>query len=138
MLQIIKKFIRPVKNNTGSTLVELMIAVYILLVGTLSTMMFFVQSKVSMRLSQDIVTATTYTESIMEEMRARPTLADIVNTDWSAWAQSQNWQVLPNQSVSVTLPTDTTEDPLKIITTTSWTRNGRPANVTLETHLTKY
>lgn len=126
-----------IKNKKGGSLLEIMISVFVLLIGIMSCLMFFIQVKSTMQFSQDMVTATGHAETIMEEMRSRPSLANIVATDWQAWFNAQNIPPLPGQNINVTIE-DLSDDPLDITTNINWTRNNRSGNVTLVTQLTKY
>lgn len=63
-------------NNAGMTLVEVMIAVFILSIGMMGTLSYFVTTKVAVEIARDQTTATVHAEYVLEDMRAKTTLAE--------------------------------------------------------------
>lgn len=118
------------------SLAELLVTVFILSVGILSSLMFFVTAMTSTELARDTTTATTHGEYIMEEMKTRSTLSNITATNWSTWIQAEGASTLPAESVSVTY-TNSTADPLEIFVAVSWTKKNRTSSVNLTTKMTK-
>ena len=123
-------------RNKGLTLVELMIAVFILAVGIMSTLLFFSQSLIITEVSGDITTASSHAEYVMEEMRSRKTLVDITSTNWEDWAKEQGLYTLPGESLKVSF-NDTISDPLFVETRVNWERSSRTNSVVLVTRITK-
>jgi Tfp pilus assembly protein PilV len=125
-----------IKNNQGFTLLELLIAAYILIVGISSTLLLNVNAMTSSQYSWDLTVATTHAEQILEEMQIRNSLADITNTDWPAWAQQQQLNTLPGEKVDVQYE-NPEADPLDIKVSVEWQRKLRKNDVTFMTKLTK-
>ncbi len=123
-------------KNKGFSLVELLITIFILSLGTISTLLFFITVLHSTQYGSDLTTATSHVESIFEEMKTRTTLADIANTDWPSWAQSQGFVTLPSETITAAI-VNPSADPLVIHTTASWIRNARQNSVILSTEITK-
>ena len=123
-------------RNKGLTLIELMIAVFILAVGIMSTLLFFSQSLIITEVSGDITTASSHAEYVMEEMRSRKTLVDITSTNWEDWAKEHGLNTLPGESLKVSF-NDTITNPLIVETKVNWERSSRTNNVTLVTRITK-
>ncbi|HBO97013.1 MAG TPA: hypothetical protein DD648_03110 [Candidatus Omnitrophica bacterium] len=84
----------------------------------------------------DMTVATSNAEHMLEEMQARDSLADIVNTDWPRWAQDQGLNALPKETFGVAFA-DPASDPLNIQITVNWQRQLRTNQIILKTRLTK-
>lgn len=123
-------------HNSGFTLAELLLAIYILLIGVLTIVIFLTTTTKATEYAGDLTAATIHAERIFEEMRTRTTLAEITATNWAQWAQDQNLLTLPSESVSVSIA-DAGADPLVIHTTVSWVRRLKQNNVVLSTEMTK-
>ena len=123
-------------GKRGLTLAELLLTVFVLSVGILSTLMFFTTVMQSTQYASDITEATSHAEYIFEEMRTRATLANITATDWPAWAASQGFVTLPSEAIGVNI-VNPLADPLVIHITVSWVRNSRQNNIVLSTEITK-
>ncbi len=124
------------KQNKSFTLVELLVAAYILLIGICGILALFVNTMTSTELAWDTTVATSHAQYILEEMQNKKTLADIQTVDWYQWAQEQKLNTLPQETFTVTY-TDPTSDPLDIQVVDQWQRKSRTNNVTLRTKLTK-
>ncbi len=124
------------KNKQGLTLVEVLITVFVLSVGILSTLLFFTNSIISTEYARDLTVATSHSEYILEEMKTRPTLANITSTNWSTWFTGQSVDFLPSETVSVTY-VNSASNPLDITAQVSWTKKSRTNSVSLRTKLTK-
>jgi len=130
-------FAGPLKiKKDGLTLAELLLTVFVLSVGILSTVLFFTTVMQSTQYASDITEATSHAEYVFEEMRTRSTLANITSTDWPVWAASQGFVTLPSEDISVDI-VDPAADPLVIHITVSWVRNSRQNNIVLSTEITK-
>ena len=125
-----------VSNNKGFTLLELLIAAYILVVGIGSMLLLSVNAMTSSRLAWDMTMATSHAEHILEDMQAKDTLADVVQTDWIAWAAQQQLNTLPEEKIVVNF-NDATADPLDIEVTVYWQRQSKNSSISLRTRLTK-
>ena len=123
-------------RNKGFTLIELLLAVFILSVGISAVLMLYVSSMLSAATAWDMTVATSNAEHVLEEMQARDSLADIVNTDWPQWAQDRGLNTLPAETLSVAFA-DPTGDPLNIQIIASWERKSRTNQIILKTRLTK-
>ena len=124
------------KKNRGLTLPELLLAVFILSVGIVSTLLFFSNAMISTEYARDITVATSHAEYILEEMQTRDSLINITLTDWASWAQNEGLNSLPHETFNVSF-TNMLISPIDIETTVSWIRRARTYNVTLTTKLAR-
>jgi prepilin-type N-terminal cleavage/methylation domain-containing protein len=127
---------KKLTNHTGFTLLELLIAAYILTIGISSTLLLNVNAMTSSQYAWDLTVATSHAEHIFEEMQVKENLADITATDWTAWAAKQQILTLPGEKIDVQYE-DPTGDPLNIKLSLAWQRNLRKSDITLITGLTK-
>ena len=123
-------------RNKGFTFIELLMAVFILSVGISAVLMLYTSSMLSAANAWDMTVATSNAEHILEEMQARDSLADIVNTDWALWAADHGLNTLPKEAFSIDFA-DPMSDPLNIQITVSWQRQLRTNQIILKTRLTK-
>ena len=124
------------KKNRGLTLPELLLAVFILSVGIVSTLLFFSNAMISTEYARDITVATSHAEYILEETQTRDSLINITLTDWASWAQNEGLNSLPHETFNVSF-TNMLISPIDIETTVSWMRRARTYNVTLTTKLAR-
>ena len=124
------------KNQNGLTLVEVLIAVFLLSVGIVSTLMFFSNAMLSAEFAGDITVASTHAEFILEEMKSRKTLSNVTATDWAEWARNAGLPSLPGETVEVFF-TNAESDPLEVMATVSWKKKLRNNKVVFITGLTK-
>jgi len=124
------------KHDKAFTLVELLVAVYVLLIGICGILSLFVSSMTSTQSAWDITTAVTHAQNILEEMQSTNTLQAIETTDWNQWAKDQGLNTLSQEAFIVTFP-DPPDDPLDIKVVDQWSRAGRTYSITLYTRLTK-
>src|SRR5882672_6936083 len=111
-------------SKSGLTLVEVLMTVFVLSVGVLSSLMFFTNAMLSTEYARDLTVATTHAEYVFEEMQTRNTLANITGTNWSSWFTGQGLNTLNGESVAVTY-TNSAADPLAVTTTVNWTKKSR-------------
>lgn len=123
-------------RNKGFTFIELLLAVFILSVGISAVLMLYTSSMLSAATAWDMTVATSNAEHMLEEMQARGSLADIVNTDWARWADDHGLNTLPQEALNIDFA-DPTSDPLNIQITVSWQRQLRTNQIILKTRLTK-
>src|SRR6185295_14532760 len=88
-------------HQNGFTLLELLIAAYILIIGISSTLLLNVNAMTSSQYAWDLTMATTHAEHILEEMQLKDNLQDIIGTDWNAWAVQQQLNTLPGENIKV-------------------------------------
>ncbi len=124
------------KKHGGFTLLEVLIATFVLVLGIVSTFLFFTNAMTSTQYAADVTTATSHAEYVFEEMKTRAALSDITNTNWTTWAQNENLNTLPQESIVVQIA-DAQGDPLDIQLAVNWTRKSRQNNVNLRTQMTK-
>jgi Tfp pilus assembly protein PilV len=123
-------------NKKGFTLLELLIAAYILIIGISSTLLLNVNAMTSSQYSWDLTVATTHAEHILEEMQLKGSLPEITGMDWNAWAAQQKLSTLPGEKIEVRF--DNAEaDPLDIEVTVEWQRKLRKNNIAFKTKMTK-
>lgn len=124
------------RRNKGFTFIELLIAVFILSVGISAVLMLYTSSMLSAATAWDMTVATSNAEHVLEEMQARGSLAEIVNTDWTRWAADHGLNTLPAEAFSIAFA-DPANDPLNIQITVSWQRQLKTNQIILKTRLTK-
>ena len=120
----------------GLTLVELIVTMFVLSVTLSSVLMFFTNARLAQQYAKDSTVAVSHAEHMMEEMRARTTLANITATNWPSWASSQNLNTLPSESMTIAY-TNSASDPLEITVSVNWARNARSFAYSLLTRMTK-
>lgn len=124
------------KKNNGFTLVELMTAAYILLVGICGILLLLVNAMSSTEIAKNVTIATSHAEYVLEAMQNEKSLADITAKDWGEWAGQQKFDLLPEESFDISFE-DPAKDPLEIEVTVEWMYKGGTQNTTLRTVLTK-
>jgi len=117
-------------------LAELMIAVYILLVGICGSFMLYINCMHSAQYAWDSTVATTHAQDILEEMQNKKDLRSIISTDWDQWAKQQNLNVLPGETFNVAYA-DPTSNPLNIQVQVQWQRTNAARSIALTTILTR-
>jgi Tfp pilus assembly protein PilV len=125
-----------IPRTQGFTLLELLIAAYILIIGISSTLLLNVNAMTSSQFAWDLTVATTHAEHVLEEMQVKFTLADIMATDWAAWAEQQKLNTLPGETITVKVA-DPDADPLEVEVEVQWQRKLKKSNIALKTRLTK-
>ena len=132
-----KKFL---KNKTGVTFVEVLVALFIVTFGITSSLLYMTTAKAATELAKDKTIALTHAELILEEMKARTTLASITGTDWatfwSSFVTANSITTLPSEALSVSY-VNQAADPLAITVAVSWTKKSRNYGVSLATEMTK-
>ncbi len=123
-------------NHKGLTMAELIVAIFILAVSISSVMMFFANARIAEQYARDSTVAASHGEYLLEEMRARTTLANITGTNWVNWTGTKGLNTLPSENISVAY-TNSAADPLEITVNVNWTRNARGYIQSLLTRLTK-
>ena len=126
----------PRKCNKGFTLVELLLAVFILSVSIVGVLLLFSQSMLSTEYAWDKTIAVSHAEGVLEAMQLKNNLTDITTADWPQWAENQGFNTLPEESLEV-LFTNAAADPLAIQVTVYWVRKERKSQVVLTTQMTK-
>lgn len=124
------------KGNKGFSLVELLLAVFILSVSIAGVLLLFSQSILSTEYAWDKTMATSHAEGILEEMQLRDTLTEVATADWAGWAVKQGFNTLPDEVITIFFA-DAVADPLDIQVTVNWIRKQRDSQVTLRTRMTK-
>ena len=125
-----------IKTNHGLTLVELLIAVFVLTVGISGILLFFVQSMASSQQAWEYSQAAMHTDYILEDMQARPSISEVMGVNWTSWAQVENLNSLPEELVAVEFP-QVKADWLEILVNISWMHKDRPQNFEVKTSIKK-
>ena len=123
-------------ENVGLTLIELLIAAFVLSVGIVSTLLFFSSAMLSADFAGDITVASTHAEHVFEEMRSRNSLLDIASTNWEQWAEAEQLNSLPNEYFKVNF-TNAESNPLEVTLDVDWTKRSRNHKVTMYTTVLK-
>jgi type II secretory pathway pseudopilin PulG len=124
------------RREKSFTLIEVLVAAFVLLVGICSLLSLFVYSMASAETGWDKTLAVSHAESILEAMQKKPTLGEILITDWDQWAHDHNLRGLPEERLKVVFSSPDS-DPLPIQVLVQWERKARTNKVSLETELTK-
>lgn len=128
------------KNKQGMSFVEILVSLFIVTFGIMSSLLYMTTAKAATELAQDKTIATTHAELLLEEMKARTTLASITGTNWETFWQTfvaaNSVTVLPGETLAVTY-TNAAADPLAITIVANWTRKSRTYSISLLTELTK-
>jgi Tfp pilus assembly protein PilV len=122
------------KENLSFTLVELLVAAYILLIGICGILALFANTMISSQSAWDMTVATSHAEHVLEEMQTKISLTEIQSIDWDEWAKKLT--TLSQEKIAITFE-DPTSDPLDIKVTNTWQSKLRTNTVTLRTKLTK-
>jgi prepilin-type N-terminal cleavage/methylation domain-containing protein len=123
-------------EGDGLTLVELMITIFILTIGIMSALLFFVTAMASTEFARDTTVASTHANYLFEHMTTLATLTAITTEDWTTWAVNNGLNTLPGETFTVSYE-DPEADPLQVTAAISWTRRNRNNEVLLITELTK-
>ena len=126
----------PSRSQRALTLVELLVAAYMLLVGICGILLLFTNAMTSTESSWDITIATSHAESILEEMQNIKTLPLVKSQDWDKWLEAKGLKTLPQEVVHIKFG-EIIADPLDIKLEISWERKLKPESIILETRLTK-
>jgi len=122
------------KNKKGLTLVEILFATFILVVGICASLLYFTKAILVTKTARDITTATTHAEYILEEMKTKTTIAEIKNEDWQTWATAQGLNTLTSETVAVSY-SDIAADLVNITLQLNWVTKGRPQQVSFVTEI---
>jgi len=125
-----------IRNRCAMTLVEVLVAMFILTIGIFGSLMFFTTASESVKVAGDMTVATSHAEYVLEEMQVMSTLGNILSTDWTTWAGSEGLDTLDSESVTVVFA-NSLNDPLDVTVSVAWETQGRASNVSLRTELTK-
>lgn len=131
-----KKINQKLKSKSGITLIEVMVSMFILTFAILGALSYFTTAAAATQLAGEMTIATSHAEHILEDMRARSTLADITSADWGAYVTDNNLDTLDNESITVTFA-DAGADPLNITVAVNWDTATRTHNISLTTEMTK-
>ena len=125
-----------IKVSHGLTLVELLIAVFVLTVGISGILLFFVQSMASSQQAWEYSQAAMHADYILEDIQARPSISEIMSVNWTSWAQEENLNSLSEEQVAVEFP-QAKADWLEILVNITWKHKDRPQNFEVKTSITK-
>ncbi len=116
------------------TLVEILLAIFVLVIGVLSVLLFYTNAMKMSQLAQDITVATTYGEYILEEAKVTP-YSDLTNTlYWDSWISAEGLNALNNANILVTANGEI--DPIEVEACIRWDHCGRTYDITLTTEIT--
>ena len=130
------KIMPILQTKKGFTLVEVLLATFILSVGIVSTLLFFSTAMTTADYSRDVTISTSHGEYIFEEMKTQNSIANIVSTDWNVWLTNKGLTLLPQEQVQVDI-SDILKNSAKIKLIISWVKRSRVNKTILYTEITK-
>ena len=125
-----------IKHDKGFTLVELLIAVMILSGAISGVLLLYTSSMISSQQAWDTTVAVIHGEHILEEMQAKKSRSDILNTNWSGWVKGQGLNTLSDEEIKITFA-DPDDTPLDIEVRINWQTKSRENFIVLNTKMTK-
>ena len=125
-----------IKRNKGFTLVELLVAVFILAVAIGGVLLLYATSMISSQLAWDTTVATSHAEYVLEEAQRTDSIGSILIMNWEGWAVAQGLNTLPNETVDIIF-SEPSSNLLDMEVTVNWTRKMRKHKVTLITKIAK-
>lgn len=119
------------KIRGGFTLLELMVAILILVVGIVGILTVYIYCYSLNEISRNTTQATNDARAVLEAMRDESTVSlwSVENTDWESWAEGETTLTsLPQEDIDVAI-SEIGEPPLKIealqvTVTVSWFDKG--------------
>lgn len=124
------------RQKKAFTLIELLLAVFILAFGIASILQLFSQSILSSNAAWDLTVASSHAETLLEEMQSRETLDSIISENWDQWGRANDLNQLPDEQIQIKM-NDHQMDPLPINVIISWDRSGRKQSVQFQSRFTK-
>ena|SRR3990167_4420555 len=122
--------------SSGLTLVEVLIAVFILSIAIVSILLLYSNAITSTDFAWDITVATSIGETILEEMQSRHTFMELTNYNWDEWLHQEELNVLPQQNVEIEFM-NTFNNPIDVKVTVQWEKRLRKNHVVLITKIAK-
>ena len=108
-------------NNSGLTIVEMLLSMLILGFTLGVSMYLYVQCTSAINKGANTSVALNHAKIILEEMRILNDLSDITdNADWALWASNNGLDMLDDETINVTYPQGTSADPLEVLVTVGW------------------
>jgi type IV pilus assembly protein PilV len=123
MEKVIKVY--RIRNNKGFTLIEIMVAIFILVVALLGVAAVTVSVINGNAFSKDITSATTLAQDKIEELKDTAYDSIVSGSDTSS-IYTRTWTV-----------TSPITDSKTIVVVVSWSRGGNTRNVTLRSIVTR-
>ena len=127
-------------KKSGFTLVELMFALFILIISAISILLIFFSSAFLLESSRGTTTAVNDAKTVMEEIRrtASTSLAEVTDPDanWPGWAVENGCNTLFNETIQVSF-VDQDADPLDVTVTVSWQDRTRSRSLDLRQLVTR-
>ena len=108
------------REKKAFTLVEALIATFILALVLGSVMLLFTQAHRSLEVFETTTQAMAHASAVLEEARNYNNLTNITDADWSQWAIDKGFNTLTNEVIEVTYPLGTDAVPLKILIKVTW------------------
>ena len=125
-------------RKSGHTFVELLMGVFILSIGVLSTIYVLVKVGYGVQQSNDMVVAASHMESLFEEMQVSyPTLQDIQGADWNSVASSLGVRTLRDETFSASYSFSGGSDLLSVALVDSWVTKERTQSLSMVTEFYK-
>lgn len=120
-----------INEQSGLTLVEVLFAAALLVVIIVSVAKISQNSSSLTALAQSKMVAAQDAEKVMEEVRRVANTTGLSGTNsvtdasyWTTWIASQAFTTLPSESVNVTFPSGTNENPLSVLVQVSWSEKN--------------
>jgi type IV pilus assembly protein PilV len=132
---------RPQKNRNGFTFIEVLMAIFLLVIALVGLASVTVSVIKGNDLSKMVTTATTLAKDKMEELKnSSATQAGYTGIPVGGYSDTvptpyaRQWTVA---AVGTTVPANDTTRMKRITVAVTWTWNGQPHNVTLNTIISR-
>jgi len=120
-------------SKKAFTMPELMIAIFILVIGIGSLIAAFVNCLWLNEQAANLTAVTSHAEHVLEEIRDTE-FSQIASTDWDAWIENEGIATLSQESIAVSV---SGTDPLTITVTVNWLERSRNKTESFTTEVTQ-
>lgn len=126
------------KRRCGFTLMEVVIATFIVAVGVVALVSAFLSGLILIESSRGMAQAASDARSVFEEMRRLSAggTQPIITRDWTSWSRSSGLTGLSSESVTVSFR-NPADDPLEAKVTVNWSERNRNRSTSFTALITK-